>query len=116
MNTKEKSFTAANKAWYANGGKEKKRQYAQNSKIKCLEAYSNGSIRCACCGEDTIEFLSLDHKNNDGHKDRKKYGSGSNLYTKLRVRGFPDKERIQVLCFNCNMGKATNGGICPHKR
>jgi hypothetical protein len=29
-------------------------------------------------------------------------------------QGFPNKDRYQVLCYNCNCAKDKNG-ICPHK-
>jgi hypothetical protein len=28
-------------------------------------------------------------------------------------QGFPDG--FQTLCFNCNVGKYKNGGVCPHQ-
>ena len=31
----------------------------------------------------------------------------------LRDHGWP-KEGLQLLCCNCNQGKARNGGVCPH--
>lgn len=27
--------------------------------------------------------------------------------------GFPPEYQIQ--CFNCNLGRARNGGVCPHQ-
>jgi hypothetical protein len=54
----------------------------------------------------------MDHVNNDGHIHRKTSGA-TNLYSYLRARKFP--EGFQVLCMNCNFGKAQNGGVCPHK-
>ena len=34
------------------------------------------------------------------------------IYIWLKNNNFP--EGFQVLCFNCNCGKARNKGICPH--
>ena len=79
-------------------------------KIELLTHYSSGPPRCACCGEATLAFLSLDHINNDGAKDRKK--GGRSLYFYLKKNGYP--KGIQVLCMNCNFGKKCNGGVCPH--
>ncbi len=69
-----------------------------------------GSV-CACCGETDIRFLTLDHINNDGGVQRKVLGR-SDTYRWAKENGFPSG--LQVLCYNCNMGKAKNGGVCPH--
>jgi len=75
------------------------------------EIYNHYGRECACCGEDNELFLSIDHVNNDGYKERKRYGAG--IYTKIRAEGFPPT--YQVLCMNCNWGKHKNGGVCPHQ-
>lgn len=73
-----------------------------------------GGAVCVCCGETERRFLTMDHINNDGHIHRKKEKwAASALYTYLRSHGFPPG--YQVLCFNCNLGKARNKGVCPHK-
>lgn len=92
-----------------------KYKYKNNpeNKRRVLEAYGG---RCVCCGEDNPIFLSIDHINNDGHKHRKTIGrSGSSLYKWLIERNFP-KDNFQLLCFNCNLGKRVNGGVCPHQQ
>ena len=98
------------------------RQCSRNT-IKKLrrEIFSNyGNLTCACCGESEIDFLTLDHINNDGCKERTTlYGRNDNtvrLWRHLRKFGFPDKDRYQILCWNCNCGRARNNGICPHKK
>lgn len=59
-------------------------------------------------------FLTLDHVNNDGHLERKGRSEASHKRVAKTIRErFPD--RMQVLCFNCNLGKARNGGTCPHQ-
>jgi hypothetical protein len=70
---------------------------------------------CACCGEDNIDFLTLDHVNGDGKADRearKMDGGGASFYAWLKARNFPDKDRYQVLCANCNGAKGTKTA-CP---
>lgn len=69
--------------------------------------------RCACCGEANPLFLTIDHVNNDGHKLRQQHGMSSSLYRWIIREGFPDI--FQLLCYNCNMGKARNKGMCPHQ-
>ena len=77
--------------------------------------FSHYGWRCACCGEEERAFLSMDHVNNDGYKDRvNKSRSSSKLYRKIKKQGFP--RAYQVLCMNCNFGKRMNGGVCPHKQ
>ena len=67
--------------------------------------------KCVCCGETEPLFLTIDHINNDGAKHRKKT-KGIQFYPWIIRNGFP--EDLQILCWNCNMGKYHNGGICPH--
>lgn len=101
----------------------KQRGDAQAKKLKLrlkqevFNAY--GGCKCACCGETTLMFLTIDHINNDGKKHRLEITNGkyparsSSLYYWLRNNNYP--EGYQVLCFNCNVGRHLNGGTCPHK-
>jgi hypothetical protein len=75
--------------------------------------------RCFCCGETIKDFLTIDHKNNDGGRHRKLL-SGSNksktdlMYRQIIALGFPDW--IQIACMNCNWARARRpGNICPHE-
>lgn len=86
-----------------------------NAKYKqmVIDAYGG---RCACCGEDNQIFLSIDHINNDGNEHRAAgVGCGNKFYQWLVRNNFP-KDNFQLLCFNCNLGKRVNGGICPHQQ
>lgn len=87
----------------------------RRTKIRLLvfTHYSQGVPKCNCCGETNILFLTLDHVNNDGYKERKnnKY-IGNRWYEDVIKKGFPSG--LQVLCSNCNTGKMRNEGICPH--
>lgn len=76
-----------------------------------------------------LAFLTIDHINGDGAAHRKAIygfkqdgtvrsgrgagGGGYRMYKWLRVSGYP--VGFQVLCFNCNVGRHINGGICPHE-
>jgi hypothetical protein len=99
--------------------RKKLAKYANVCRAKAKhEAFMRyGGYKCACCGETELKFLTLDHVNNDGYM-RKKYGKeprgAAQLYGWLRKMGYPDG--FQILCMNCNFGKARNGGICPHKK
>lgn len=80
----------------------------QRLRIETIKHYGN---KCACCGENKIEFLCIDHINNDGATHRKQMGTrsiGEWLYSHDYPKGF------QVLCHNCNMAKGIYG-YCPHK-
>jgi hypothetical protein len=72
--------------------------------------------KCACCGEKEPMFLTVDHINNDGHAERKSglYGSTERFYRWVIKNNFPDC--YQLLCYNCNLGKAHNNGVCPHQK
>jgi hypothetical protein len=82
-----------------------------NLRLEVLNNY--GGAICACCGENIIEFLDIDHIDGGGTKHKKIIGYNA-LYRWLRDNNYPDG--YQVLCRNCNWGKYINGGVCPHKR
>jgi len=81
-------------------------------KEEVLAAY--GGPVCVCCGETCIGFLTLDHVNNDGTQHRRSFNPGENQYTFLRRNNYPQDVPLQVMCYNCNLGRAKNGGMCPH--
>jgi hypothetical protein len=68
--------------------------------------------QCACCGEADRTFLTLDHINNDGAKQRRELGRGLGFRGWLVKQGFPSG--FQILCWNCNCAK-WRVGICPHE-
>lgn len=86
-----------------------KRKQAREKLIRIVIDYYGG--KCACCGESERIFLTIDHINDDGAEQKRQIGS--RLYRWLRQNNFP--AGFQVLCWNCNSGRARNGGICPHK-
>lgn len=79
------------------------------TKLKFISMYGG---ECSCCGQTDPRFLTLDHIGSDGNEHRKDLAC--NQIMTLAIRHF-DPNRYQVLCYNCNCGKSTNGGICPHK-
>jgi hypothetical protein len=85
----------------------------QRARLKVLAHYSGGSIRCACCGQDKLPFLALDHVDGGGAAHRKAIGSGDTFHRWLIKNDFPPG--LQVLCHNCNLAKSAYGS-CPHTR
>jgi len=77
-----------------------------------------GGYLCACCAEDEKSVLTIDHIANNGKEERDRLKdrrfSGSKFYAWLRRNNFPPG--YQVLCWNCNVGKYRNGGVCPHSK
>ena len=91
--------------------RRRSRMSSQRQKQVVISAYGD---KCACCGESDIRFLTIDHVNGGGNRHIKelKEKLHTSFYTWLIREGFP--EGFQVLCWNCNMGRAKNNGICPH--
>jgi hypothetical protein len=94
--------------------KEKKKQWnrehyrkERNEVIKLLGG------KCVCCGENQLEFLAIDHINNDGNAERKMMDLKT-MVSRI-YRGILPLKRYQILCANCNHAKAYYGG-CPHKQ
>ena len=92
--------------------REKTKVYRQSLKMAALMAY--GGVQCVCkcgCKEKHPLCLTIDH---DGctKEQRKREGLGTAFYLWLKQHRYPIG--YQVLCFNCNMGRALNGGQCPH--
>ena len=100
---------------------DKTKQNYQELKQQVLDHYGN---QCNCCGESQYEFLTFDHINNDGFKQRKQYydenkrkKGGASFISMLgakniRSGNFPID--IQILCWNCNCAKGFFG-FCPHQ-
>lgn len=97
------SVLAYNRKWSA--------EYRARIKAEMIAAYGGA---CNCCGEAEPLFLQLDHVENDGNLDRKAHKTSAKLWAHLKREGWP-KDRYQLLCANCNFGKAMNGGVCPHR-
>lgn len=95
---------------------ETNRKWRQSMKLSIFSHYSSGTMSCKCCGEKTLEFLTLDHINNNGTKLRKTYANGGHQhYRKIIKEKFP--EGFQILCYNCNCGRAkTKDKKCPHEK
>ena len=80
-----------------------------NLRLEVLKAYG---AWCACCSENTSQFLAIDHINGRGRQHRQT-SAGANFYRWLKEQGFPLGYR--VLCHNCNMALGLYG-VCPHNQ
>lgn len=72
-----------------------KRNYQINLKLRAYQQYGNS---CKNCGCNKLNFLTIDHINNDGAQHRKKI---YNIYSWLKTNNYPTNN-FQILCFNCN--------------
>jgi len=99
---------------------ERERDRVRKNRIMVLSHYGGSPPKCSCCGESTLDFLTLDHL-----KDRRSCNMteiaerfsayGSALYRRIIKLGFPEEYRI--LCYNCNAARSLpkNQGRCPHE-
>lgn len=114
--------SCGNDAVAGKGGCEKclsvraERQRKQNRKI-CKAIFDHYGWTCSCphCPESNPKFLTLDHINNDGKRETNSGGDWRRrLYRKAKSTGkWPDD--LRTMCYNCNLGRARNGGVCPHE-
>lgn len=96
--------------------KDKQGLYRKRVRRDVVNKYGGA---CKCCGETELLFLTIDHINNDGHIERKELSNGNNISSTqffLKLNREVKRDDIQVLCFNCNLGRSMNGGICPHHK
>lgn len=93
---------------------ESKKKYERRTRIEALTHYGGNPPACACCGENRIEFLTIDHIHGGGSKHRRELGNaGTRIARWLKKAGYPDGFR--VLCYNCNCAIGAYGE-CPHTR
>ena len=107
-------YTANPSAVWTPERKKRARERGRKYLVKWRQAvFDHYGWECACCGETEPIFLTIDHMNNDGAEHRRRDVVAISLYRWLVRNGFP--EGFQTLCYNCNCGRARNGGICPHQ-
>jgi len=82
--------------------KERAKNRSRNIRLEVIYYYSNGEMKCNDCGVDYIEFLEIDHINNNG-REHKRNENITNMYQYLKRNNYPNG--YQVLCSNCNIKK-----------
>lgn len=138
---KIKSHSKFGKTWKRIGGKVQ--QYFRKKCLACCAVYRNdiqkpknllkkklvmqtyGDGKCQCCGEKHLEFLTVDHIGGQktklalGHSKKGSLNgrkiSGGLLYHILIQQNFPYKDKLRVLCCNCNQATQLDK-ICPHQK
>jgi hypothetical protein len=106
--------------WYRSN-KEHAMEYQKQRNLQItLETFAAYGGKCECCGESRTMFLTIDHVRNNGTEHRKKVlgpgrRAGIHFYRWLMKNGYPQTGDFRVLCYNCNLGRERNGGVCPHK-
>lgn len=91
---------------------QRNRELGRGLRKQVMDHYGG---KCTCCGESQLEKLTIDHMDHDGKQHIKEIvgGYSDRFYRWIIKHNYP--ENLQCLCWNCNMGKEANGGICPHK-
>ncbi len=82
-------------------GKKSKMSLSKKLRLELLEIIGNS--KCNRCGFDDVRALQLDHIKGDGAIERKKFKNSHYEWHFYRYEN-PDlaKEKLQVLCANCN--------------
>ena len=73
-------------------------------KDKIYQIFDN---RCSNCGFNNISCLTLDHKDGKGRKERKTRFGGYYIrfYKYYSTHSEEAKQKLELLCFNCNLVK-----------
>lgn len=100
-----------NKLYRADPDKIKARTKAWRDRLKVKVISLYGGM-CACCGEDRLVFLAIDHKNGGGNKHREQFNSHTAYWRWMLEE---NRKGLRVLCHNCNFAYWATGS-CPHAK
>ena len=82
-------------------------------RLEVLAHYSGGTMRCACCGQDKVPFLALDHIEGNGATDREEIGGGASFYRWLKQNRFPPGLSLAETCFASTSGRSSRRPLFP---
>lgn len=84
----------------------RQKEWNQNQKLLAFQKISKQNIpSCKFCEEQNLDFLTIDHIKNDGHKWRKtRKMQGYNFINNNKISA-EELSSLQILCYNCNCGK-----------
>ena len=90
---------------YRGRNRDRFRKYDRDrhNRVKTAAFTTLGGV-CVLCGEDELEFLTVDHVNGDGSEDRA-LRSRREIYISI-VRDEAQRKKFRLLCRNCNSGDA----------
>ena len=94
-------------------GAVKSRYYKKLDKKQVLGHYSNGELKCVCCGFAEIDGLTIDHIEGRKKMGHDKTIHATKIYALIKRNNFP--KGFQTLCMNCNHAKGRLGK-CPHQK
>jgi len=81
---------------------EANKRYYKKIKTNLFEFLGN---KCIVCNENDLDVLTLDHKFDDGKRDRKRFPF-NNHYRYYLHHLIEAKKTLQILCSNCNLKKS----------
>lgn len=99
---------------------EKKKEYYDENKGRISKKSKNnrierkiqvfnilGGCKCVICGEEKLEFLTIDHIDGTGYLDRKIGLTGEKLYRAIANNKYPQEKlsNLRVLCYDHNLGR-----------
>lgn len=104
-----------NATWYIKNREhalQRSKDYIQKIRLQALIVYGGNPPHCRCCGENELNFLTIEHINGGGRKHR--LGKSSQTFC-LEIIKENNADKYEVLCMNCNHAKGIHG-ICPHQK
>lgn len=74
-------------------------------RIQIFQEYSKNEGTCSCCGKNCERAWDLDHEDGTGKYVRSEFNSDDEYFRYLRQNKFPDKDKLRVMCVNCNQSR-----------
>lgn len=104
----EKSKLIQKRCYYKDHDKTRTVEHRRLQKIRMNLMNILGGAYCKSCGFNVLEALQFDHIFGGGTKERKLFASGRAMYCFYIKNPDIAKQKLQVLCANCNFIKRSN--------